>query len=438
MRKLFFTFFAVASSLTLSAQDFTSPVWATFEDGDPIAFENFENEGGAVISIISNPSSNKVNKSDKCLSFEATDQHDWWHKVNFKPAEGVFIKPASPKHVYLHFKSFRTRVGASSEFWLYDVQNNPLVQKQFNNTKAGVWEDIVFDVTGLLDGKEVAMMRIQPELNFDTPVGATTYLFDDFKLVEDSYPDGVEILTDVSKIFDFDNESLTAQYVEEFKTMSSQAKYAIVTNPNKTDVNSTNKVLRYNKPAKTVWWHGLDVVINGLIDVKYPNTNLHVMAYSPDGLPIEVVVEDHSGKNVSMECFPYDAHEWEDFVIDISSLQTIKRLIFRLDTSVRDNWDNPAGLFYMDDVVLNDNTDPRETTRIKNETAVEFNAFSADGKIYVKGSEIESATLYSVCGVKLAEKTVETGEVSFEAAQGSYIINVKSANGASSRVIINQ
>lgn len=438
MRKLFFTFFAVASSLTLSAQDFTSPVWATFEDGDPMAFGNIEYEGSATVSIASNSSTGKVNKSEKCLSIETTDTHEWWHKVYLHPAEGTFIKPASSKHVFLHFKSFRTRVGLSSEIWLLDAQNNVLVQKQFNNSKAGEWEDIVFDVTGQLDDKEIAMVRIHTELNFDYTVGAATYLFDDFKLVEDSYPDGVEILTGVSKIFDLDNESLTTQYVQEFKTMSSQAKYAIVTNPNKTEVNNTNKVLRYNKPAKTVWWHGLDVVINGLIDVKYPNTNLHVMAYSPDGLPIEVVVEDHSGKNVSTEFFPYDAHEWEDFVVDVSSLQTIKRIIYRLDSSLRDNWDNPAGLFYIDDVILDDNTDPRETTRITNETTVEFNAFSANGKIYVKGSEIESATLYSVCGVKLAEKTVETGEVSFEAAQGSYIINVKSANGASSRVIINQ
>lgn len=433
MKKTIFTFLSLAFTLSVSAQIYTDPVWADFETGSVTALENIEIEGDAVASVVSNPNTGGINKSQKCLSVEDPATHQWWHKLILKPAENTVIKQASDNHVYFHFKCFRTRIGENSEVWLYDSQNQVILQKQFNNTKVGFWEDFVFDLSESISGKEVARIVIQPELNFNDAVPATTYLFDDFKLTESSYPEGVQIIN-VSKIVDFDNEALTAQNILEFKLQSADAKYEITGNPHVSDVNPSGKVIRYNKPANTTWWHSLQFLINGLAKVEYPNTYLHFMLFNPSGAPVEVMAEDHSGKQVSNEFYVYDSGEWEDFVLDLADLTTIKIIHFRFDVSQRDNWNNPAGIYYVDDVVLNDDFAPRETITSSIKTTIgkdQLSVYSSNGTIYVKAADkqIASVEIFSVNGCKVAAKNGIFDEVGFNLPKGTYLVKTVFTTG---------
>jgi len=431
MKKINIVLFALALAITISAQVKTSPIWATYEAGDELLLPNYEFEGVATLSITDNPSTTGINKSAKCFLVADTEGHQWWNKLKLKPQTDFVIKQFTAKHVYLHFKCFRTRVGEASEIQIFNAQNTLIFQKQFNSTKAGVWEDIVFDLTGKIENQEIGLIWILPELNFNNNVTATSYYFDDIKLVESSYPDGVNLLS-VNKIVNFDNETLTQQNISEIKVQSAEASYSIVNNPKITTVNPSSKVLRYSKPANTTWWHALQLYVNGLIKVEYPNTYLHFMLYNPSGAPVAALVDDHTGKQISNKYYIYDTQEWEDFVVDLSDITTIKDINFRFDVSTEDNWANPAGFYYVDDILLNADFAPRSTiSGIKDLKIKLLSVINENEKIYVKGAEMTSITIFSVNGSKLVEKSGLFNEASFNLQKGTFIVKAKFSDGTS-------
>ncbi len=432
MKKINFILFALAFiTCTVNAQFKTNPIWATYETGDELLLPNYEYEGGATLSIANNPNTSGINTSEKCFLVNDNDGHQWWHKLKLRPQTDYVIKQFSPTHVYLHFKCFRTRIGEASEMQIFNSQNTLIFQQQFNNTKVGVWEDFVFDLTDKIENQEVALIWILPELNFNNNVSAASYYFDDIKLVESSYPDGANIL-DVNNIVNFDNTDLTQQNISEIKVQSAEASYSIVDNPNVTAVNPTGKVIRYSKPANTTWWHSLLLYINGLVKVEYPNTYLHFMMYNPSGAPVAVLVDDHTSKQLNNTVYVYDSQEWEDFVIDLSEVTTIKDIAFRFDVSVEDNWANPAGYYYIDEIVLNDDFAPRTTVSgVKDIKTTVLRISNEDGKININALDMTSVNIYSANGIKISEKTGLFNDASFKLSQGIYIVKASFLNGTS-------
>lgn len=442
MKKLIFTALTLAFTAVVSAQNYTDPVWATFEEGDPIAFGNIEYEGGATFAVANNPSTSGINKSAKCLSLSTTDQHEWWHKLKLKTAEGTSIKPNKSANVFFHFKSMRTRLGEGSEIWIFDAtenENSPILKVAFQNTKAGVWEDFVFEIAADQIDRDIAAIRIMPELNFNNNVTAAEYYFDDFQLIESSYPDGVDLLENVTKIFDFDDESLTEKYIQEFAVQAPGAAYSVVANPKSTTVNPSAKVIRYNKPANQTWWHSLRTYINGMIDVKYPNTYLHVMAYNPQAKNVTMIAKDHLGKEAKQVLYLYSSTQWEDLVLDISELSTIREVIFRFDAAEEADTDY-AGAFYLDDLVLDDNYQQRSTitpSGIEDESADGFDVYAKDGQIVVEGLGLRSVEVYTLTGAKIAQNLTSTDGATFELPKSTYIVKANLNGAVKSRLVIN-
>ncbi len=430
MKKKIFTLLAAVAALTMNAQDITNPVIETFED-ENLTLSNISYEGGAVVTIENNPYTTGINKSEKCLQIATGADHQWWHKIHLKPADGVFIQASTKSHVYFHFKCLRTRVGENSEVWLLDPscsEATKLAQVQFNNTQAGVWEDFVIDITdAVAEDKKICDIRIQPELNFNNAVSETTYLFDDFYLLETSYPDGVEIKS-ISNIVNFDDEALTAENVRDITVIEGEgASCAIVDNPLPASlVNLTERVVSYNKPANATWWHAMKININGLIKVEYPHTYLHVAYQSPDGSACQVIVKDHMGRQVRSVLPPYDAGEWEDFVIDLSEdgMNSIQAIEFLFGYTIEENWANPAGTFYVDEIMLNDDFIPRETISGVKKTidkAGNLVSYVGNGVLCLSAKGLTSAEVYGVSGAKVAEAQA-AGEVTFGLPQGLYVV----------------
>lgn len=447
MKRKIITLCTAVFALGVNAQ-ISTPLWEDFE-GSSLVLENisYEGTGEERIGVEDNPQKNSINKSEKCYAITATNQHDWWHKVNMLPAEGVYFKPASDKHVYLHFKMYRTRIGGSSEIHIYDESGvNQLHQLMFNNTKANSWEDIVIDLSEYLkNAKGIGKIMIQPELQWDGPgaVPETKYLFDDFQLLDTFYPDGANKL-EITDIVNFDDPDMTAANLLDWVLFDPNASCSVADNPDSESVNLTKKALCYNKPASATWWHALQLPINGYVKASYPNTNLHIMMYT-GGQTVRVIVKDHMGNQARSEYMPYDANAWEDFVMDISELkgESIAAIEFLFGFNGEDNWDNPAGKFYIDEIVLNDEFDGREevSTGLENvndaETAVRI--YSVDGTIYAKGNGLNKVNVYSVDGIAVSEKTGDMNEASVILPRGMYIVKAQTANGdVVTRKIVNE
>lgn len=438
MKRKIITLCTALFALGIHAQ-ISTPMWENFE-GSSLVLENitYEGTGSETMGVEENPQKSGINKSEKCFALTATNQHDWWHKLHIAPAEGEYFMPASDKHVYLHFKMYRTRIGDASEVHVYDEKGTQdgHFQAQFNNTKANCWEDFVFDLTSYVQaGKGISKIVIQPELQWNGPgaVPETKYLLDDFQLMDSSYPDGAQIL-EITDIANFDDPDMTAKNLMEWSSMDPNASCTVVDNPSSEAVNLTKKVLCYDKPASAVWWHALQLPINGLVKAEYPNTNLHIMMYT-GGQTVRVIVKDHMGNQARSEYMPYDATSWEDFVFDISELkgETISAIEFLFGFNGEDNWDNPAGKFYIDEIILNDEFDAREevSTGINelkdNKSGIAV--YSADGSIYVKGSNLNKVDVYTAAGTLVTGKAGNMNECSMALPQGMYIVKIQTVNG---------
>ena len=128
MKRKIITLCTALFALGIHAQ-ISTPMWENFE-GSSLVLENitYEGTGSETMGVEENPQKSGINKSEKCFALTATNQHDWWHKLHIAPAEGEYFMPASDKHVYLHFKMYRTRIGDASEVHVYD--DNSIIQKQ--------------------------------------------------------------------------------------------------------------------------------------------------------------------------------------------------------------------------------------------------------------------------------------------------------------------
>lgn len=435
MKKNFIFFSAVFCALSLNAQ-ISNPKWEDFE-GESLTLEDisYDGTGNETYEIVDNPSRGGINNSDKCLGLTTTDQHDWWHKIYLRPAEGEYFKAASDQHVYLHFKMYRTRLGGPSEVHVYDENETEdgHLQFQINNTKVNCWEDFVLDVTEYVSaGKGFRRIMIQPELQWNGPgaVPQTMYFFDDFQLLDSSYPDGANIL-DIENIVNFDDEELTSKNLLEFNINDPNASYEIVDNPNPESVNLTKKVLCYNKPAATTWWYALQLPVNGVIKAEYPKNYLHVMMYT-GGQSVRVIVKDHMGNQCRSEYVPYDASSWEDFVMDISELKggTISFIEFAFGFNGEENWDNPAGKFYIDEIVLNDNFDAREevSSIIGLNSDDDFVVLVEDNNVRIESSSLINISVYTLDGEVVYMNNFDKCD-SLSLPDGFYLVKGIDSNG---------
>lgn len=427
---------AAAMFLVFAANaEIKTEVFENFE-GESMVFErmNYEGTGSEIIGIEENPQKSGINPSDKCLALTLTKDHQWWHKINLIPGEGEAFVPTSDQHVYLHFKMMRSRVIDASEIHVFENasgENCGHVQMQFNNSAANLWEDFIIDLTEYFQtAKQIERILIQPALAWNGVDSEIKYYIDDIKLLTTSYPDGAKIY-EVTDLANYEEGTTASGVFNDPVLFDGNATIAVVDNPKK-EVNETAKVLSYNKPAATVWWYACQLPVkNGLIKAEYPNNYLHMMMYT-GGNNVRVIVKDHMGNSVRSEYSPYDATVWEDFVFDISELkgESVSAIELLFGFNGEDNWNNPAGTFYVDELVINDSIDMREkvsTSGVENvaNDSANVSVVANGGNITIAG-EVASAKVYNAAGIQVAELNA-AGSIVLPA--NLYIVTVVTTDG---------
>ena len=412
---------------------------AGFENGET----GYNTEGwaaGYTMEITNNTESSGINNSDKCLmtTVAGTDVDRWglWVHINLETPITI-----TSENRYFKVMVKRTPNNTSMALALdHDAPRNPNTYYGLTKpTKSGVWCDVVFDLFNDDPTKSCENIEVQKFLiclgTWDGCEAGVTML-DNIVLSDNAKPRGVKEITS-ELLVNFDDEELTANNFASFAVQSTEAAIEIVANPLPgSEVNPSTKCLKYSKPVNTVWWHAAQCMVNGLAPISMSRYYLHVMMYIPDATAVKVLVKSHIGKQYDETIYPQDGEAWYDYVMDVSELDNISEISFRFNYTVEENWDNPAGIYYIDEFVLNNDAEPRETVQsgTKNPVAGNLKIYADGNMLHINFPDLKQATVYSLNGQLAAIEKAAGSSVSIELAKGAYIVKVENKTGA----IVNQ
>ncbi len=463
MKKLFTTFaFAVFASVFLFAKSNapTVTVLATYEvpmgqelitntvfcETPPKSWVTFT---GVVANPVKDPDMNNTNN---CYLVKEGVGADWWANfLNFRLTQPITI---TQENRYLHILHYRSVL---NDNWMIqlnlDWQSGNVNRFDRQNAKAGVWEDIVIDMQKMIDtNTDLTKFLFGVSMDWngvrDNPAG--DFYFDEVILSSSPLPRGINILQDTEMSLFFGNTASYNKWVKLLDLQLPENTSEIVANPFTTQMSVLNstQIMKFNKSAAASWWRsGPRVKLPGILPVGGNGpTTLHAMINIPemeagkDYYIVQLNAKDFTGKQVdSGDALKYwvdDKGKWVDLVLDVSSLGYVAEFSVRVDIR-RDAADAyitaPAGVFYLDAVAIDKNTDPRTVvvapTAIKNPTVNNVTAYSLGKNVVVEG-EIISIEIYNLSGQSVKKLTVNSFKSVIPMTQnGVYLVKSVLSNG---------
>jgi hypothetical protein len=130
--------------------------------------------------------------------------------------------------------------------------------------------------------------------------------------------------------------------------------------------------------------------------------------------------------------------EWFDLVYDLSSYAAIKSFAVRFDVKkdAQGNWiKTPAGHFFMDEVTLDGNPDPREKIILGLKPTInktELKAYTTGRTIYFSLPDASRVSVYDMVGKNVASQNLSNGaqlNAVSVSNSGMYILKVETKSG---------
>jgi len=461
MKKLFTisTMVALACSVFATSRVLTETVLATYEkpmgqelitetvfcETPPKAFVLFT---GAVANAVKDEAMNNTNN---CYMVKLDANHDWWANfLDFRLTDPITITEANR---YLHILHYRSKLNDSWMVCLNVDWPEDTYRSDGQNTKEGVWEDVVIDMKKLMDaGVPLTKFMFGVSMDWngakDNPGG--DYYFDEIVLNNNPLPRGANILPDTEMSLFMGNTASYTKWVSKLDLQNAENTSEIVANPFTTQMavlNST-QVMKFNKSANAAWWQGVNVKFPGIFEVgkNGASSYLHVMVNIPDmevGKDYYVVqlnAKNFSGKELdSGDAIKYwadDKGKWLDCVLDVTTLGYVSEFSVRFDVR-RDALDalinSPAGVFYLDAAAIDNSADQRlvvnAPTGIVTTNQDNTKIYSVSRNIVVEGN-VASIEVYSLLGKLVNKATAEGFKTMLTVNQsGAYLVKTISVNG---------
>lgn len=381
---------------------------------------------------------------------------DWWANfLNFRLTDAITITEANR---YLHILHYREKLNdtwmvcLNVDWPLADADKGKL-RFDSQNSKAGVWEDVVIDLKYLIDNSiplSKFMFGVSMDWNGPRDNPSTSYYFDEIVLNNSPLPRGINILPDTEMSLFMGNTASYTKWVSKLDLQNTENTSEIVANPFTTQMSVLNstQVMKFNKSANASWWQGVRVKFPGIFQVGKAGASsyLHLMVNIPDMevgkdyYVIQLNAKDFSGKELdSGDAIKYwadDKGKWLDCVLDVTTLGYVSEFSVRFDVR-RDALDvlinSPAGVFYLDAAAIDNSADQRlvvnAPTGVKTTNQDNTKIYSANRNIVIEGN-VASVEVYSLLG-KLLNKASVTGfktEIALNQS-GAYLVKTISVNG---------
>ena len=429
-------------------------------------YVNFGTEAEpAFTEVADNPVKTGLNTSDKALHMYSLQGHSWWPDfLTMTLTDPITITESNR---YLHIYHYRENLNKG--FTVYLSANGDWVEDPEKGTRrfdmdlttAGVWEDVVVDLQWFIDNStplEAVNFLVDRNWGGETEA-ATNYYWDEIVLSDSNLPRGINLYTADKIEIDLGNEDSYNTWVKTLDLQNSENSYEIVDNPftDQTTAAPFNTIMKFNKSENASWWQGGPrFLLTGTLPVENVGSaayfhafiNIPDMEAGVDYYVVQLCVKDFSGNEISSEdilkYWSDDAGYWVDMVMDVTSIGYVSEVQVRFDVR-RDADDNhinsPAGVFYLDDLVVNDSEEQREmegSSIAKNLGETNIKVYPANKQLIVEGNAA-SVEVYNLMGSFVGKYAGNTTKTIIPVSQnGIYLVKaIKADHSVSvSKVVI--
>jgi hypothetical protein len=415
-----FTFFFDDIVLTTSDSETEAPVLPLDFESATIDYAFNEFDGG-VVTVIDNPHSSGINTSAKVAKMVKNAGQPWG---------GSWIALASPIDFSVNktfkMKVYSPRVGAKVLLKVENYSDGSIAfEKEVATTVANVWEELIFDFSGINTSNSYQKLTFIFELGtMGDGTANFTFLFDDIELFDGS---GGLSQIDLPVTFDVETVNYT---MTDFGGNASE----IVTDP----AGGKNNVAKVTKTAGAETWAGTTIGTASGYASKIPFTaaltKISVRVYSPAaGIRVRLKVEAHNDPTLTAEteAITTVANQWETLTFDFSKVATGTNpwnpaINFNKMSIFFDFGNTGTGsVFYFDDVVF------VTTTFTGNILTDLVRVYSGNGKIHVNNiSDIINGNIevYEVTGRKIVAKTIRNSNEAISINKtGIFIVRISDA-----------
>ena len=331
-----FTFYFDDIRQTNSIDELKLPL--TFESTSlNYAFTDFD---GGNVTIVDNPSKTGINGSSKVGKMVKNAGQPWGVSLITLPTPIDFST-----NKFVKMKVWSPRSGAKV---LFKVENNSDASKNFekevSTTVANGWEELTFDFTGINTANTYQKVVLIFELGtVGNGSSNFTFYFDDIK----TSATGDELSVPLT----FESSSLQYSF---FNFDGGNA--SVVANPNKSGINTSNKVGKMVKGPGGQLWGGSFIELANPIDFS-ASKSFKVKVFSPRvGAKLLLKVENlaNAALNFEKEALTTTANAWEELTFDYGSINmanTYQRVVLIFDLgAVGDGSANYT--YYFDDIII--------------------------------------------------------------------------------------
>lgn len=314
------------------------------ENFESIKMNVFAAGANGEVAVVANPDPTGINPSytvAKMVRGADGESYAGWYGTLATPIDFNTTK-------YVHVKVWKPRI-SPVKFKIEEGETGNLEVASINpQTVVNGWEELVFDFSAAT-GPYVKIVFFP---DFEEPLTLTediTVYFDDFYVNNDPTPgsDPVQVLEN----YEYIPLNIMTGGAEDL------SKFTLVPNPDKSGVNLSDYVIKFDRDKDGVPWGGFYSATQ--VDVT-ENNYMHVKVWKPRISPVKFKIE--AGEAGTLEVASTNAQTetnvWVDYVFDFSEKTgTYPTIVFMPDFA------EPVGLtedivIYFDDIILNNDPNP--------------------------------------------------------------------------------
>lgn len=293
-----------ATTVYTQSVTISNPILLPVDFQSPTINYAFTNFGGANTTVVNNPAMNAGNNSTKVAKLTKNSGSEVWAGSFFElgaPIDFSVLKK-------IKIKSWSPQAGITVKMKLENLTDSNLNKEvDVTNTVANNWEELTFDFTTINTAN--TYQRIVIFYNFGVSGAGQNYYFDDVQLTS-----GIPTL---SLPLNFESTTLNYNFADFGGNTSS-----VITNPNVTGINTSNKVGKIVKGNGALTYAGSLLSLGSPIDFSSMQ-KIKMKVWSPQaGIIVKLKLENQTNAtlNSEVDATTTVANAWEELTFNFTGI----------------------------------------------------------------------------------------------------------------------